>query len=282
MKKTLILCGLLLTMAVSRAWAFGHTTIITDKAGKNGRIQVPVVDGIDNKLLENNINHILKDKAEKLAKTAGGNAAVSYHITMNRPTIFSIVYEAQGNNKVYDGVNIDITTGKEAITKDFFYTKENFQNNIGTSAYVFGEDGVFLSSGDNAPYGTKVPYSVLLPSINVAEGARFVTSYKLTEAAEDKTLYLHTGELVALYLKANPTTGFNWALSDGSKSTGVVMIGNSFYLPNNDRSGMTGSPGVNISFFGFSQPGNYKLTFNYQRSWVKDAVQSKNYYFVVK
>ncbi|MCH3914962.1 MAG: protease inhibitor I42 family protein [Acidaminococcaceae bacterium] len=282
MKKILMLCVLLVTMAVPRAWAFGHTTIITDKAGKNGAIQIPVVDGIDNKLLENNMNHILRDKAEKLAKAAGGNATVSYRITMNRPTLFSIVYEANGSRVLYDGVNIDTTTGKEAVTKDFFYTKDNFQKNVGESAYVFGEDGLLLSSGNYAPYGTKVPYNVLMSSINVAEGARFINSYKLTESAEDKTLYLHTGELVALYLNANPTTGFNWALSDGSKAAGVVMIGNSFYLPNNNRTGMTGSPGTNISFFGFSQPGVYKLTFNYERSWVKDAIKSKNYYFVVK
>jgi len=171
---------------------------------------------------------------------------------MNRPTLFSIVYEANGSRVLYDGVNIDTTTGKEAVTKDFFYTKDNFQKNVGESAYVFGEDGLLLSSGNYAPYGTKVPYNVLMSSINVAEGARFINS------------------------------GFNWALSDGSKAAGVVMIGNSFYLPNNNRTGMTGSPGTNISFFGFSQPGVYKLTFNYERSWVKDAIKSKNYYFVVK
>ncbi len=280
MKKTLILCVMLLTMVVSVADAFGHTTIITDKIGKNGS-QVPVVDGIDNKLLENNINHILRGKVENLAKAAGGNATVTYKVTMNRPTLFSILFEGRGNRTVYDGVNIDTTTGKEAVTKDFFYTKDNFQNNVGSHAYVFEEDGLLLSDGGYSPYGTKVPYSALMPSINVAEGARFLTSYKLTEASEEKTLYLHPGEIVALYLKANPTTGYNWALSDGSKASGVVMIGNSFFLPN-DRAGMTGSPGTNISFFGFSQQGNYRLTFNYERSWVKDSIQSKNYYFVVK
>ena len=282
MKKILLLCSLFLMMAVAKAGAFGHTTILADKAGKNGRYQVPVVDGIDNKLLENNINHILKDRAEKAAKAAGGDATVSYKITMNRPTLFSVVFLAQGNQLVYDGVNIDTTTGKEAVTKDFFYTKDNFKTQIGTSSYVFGEEGLLLSAGNYSPYDKEVPYSSLLPSINVAEGARFVTSYKLTEASEEKTLYLRAGEIVALYLQANPTTGFNWALADGSKAAGVVMIGNSFFLPNTVQQGMTGSPGTNISFFGFSQPGNYKLTFNYERSWVKDAIQSKNYYFVVK
>ena len=282
MKKLAALCTLLLTLVTSQAGAFGHTTILADTSEKGGRRQVPMVDGLNNKLLENNINHILKEKADQVAKAAGGDATVTYRITMNRPTVFSLVLEGKGNGVAYEGVNIDTTTGKEAVTKDFFYTKDNFQNLVGSKKFVFGENGLLLSEGGSEAYGQTVSYAALLPSVNIAEGARFLTSYKLTEAAEGKNLTLHSGEIVALYLKANPTTGFNWALSDGSKAAGVVMIGNSFFLPNTTEPGMVGSPGTTILFFGFSQPGSYKLAFNYERSWVKDATQSKTYYFTVK
>ena len=100
----------------------------------------------------------------------------------------------------------------------------------------------------------------------MAEGARLLTSYKLTQDAADKTLVLHPGELVALYLDANPTTGNTWQLLDQSSQGGFANLGHSFYLPMVNESGQNGSPGSTILFLSFTQAGDYKIKAEYAKT----------------
>lgn len=281
MKKILILCTLMM-LWTAQVFAFGHNTILgeTVSAG-NMTGNIPSVDGLNNLPLQKNINSILRSAAEGLAKEAGGKAVMSYEVTLNRPTLFSVVLKAVGTRTVYKGMNIDDTTGKEVIPKDLFYVNDAYNKIIGTREYVLSENGLLCAEGKSASYNNLIPYSALLKSINIAEGARLITSYKLTEAAESKTLRLKAGELVALYLAANPTTGYNWSIANGDSLTGFVSMGNSFFLPSNSN-GMTGSPGTTIMFFSFDRPGSYTLNLNYERPWEHSPIQSKKYSFLVK
>ena len=283
MKKILCICALLMWEAVT-VFAFGHTTIVSEKVSGHKTGVIPAVDGVDVQNLQSNINSILRTNADAVAKAAGGTPVLSYDITVNRPTIFSVVLKAVGNRIAYQGVNIDLTSGKEVLDKDFFYVNDNFKSLIGNRSYVFGDDGILLEDSKYGPYDQSMPYAKLLKSINIADGARLVTSYKLTKEAEDKILNVKAGELVSVFLGANPSTGYDWKVVNAEQMPGFVSMGSSFYLPQDPRkAGMTGVPGTTILFFGFDRPGTYNVELGYERSWEQKApIEGKKITFIVK
>ena len=178
---------------------------------------------------------------------------------MNRPTLFSIILKAEGDRTVYAGMNLDVTGGKVLEDKDLLYTNAaEYAQYLQGKNYVFAEDGVRMRPSRE---GLWIPPSLYetAEAINVAEGARLLTSYKLDSSAEDMTLDLKAGELVALYMEANPTSGNQWVLVDQSSQPGFVNLGHSFTLPLLNPTGQAGSPGVTILFAGFSQPGDYQI-----------------------
>jgi len=282
MKKTCILTLLLLLFTVN-AWAFGQSTIMENvlSSGKRQGI-IPMVDGVHDINVQKSINALLKDAAEKLGKDAGGQVKLSYEVTLNRPTMFSVVLQASGDKTLYKGVNIDIISGKECDSKDFFYLKDDFVKTIDSRSYVFSEEGLLLASEKGAAYSEKLPYTAILQYLNIASCARFMTGYKVTGASEGKTLPLQVGSLVSLYLPSNPSTGFDWYISENNKPEGFVSLGNSFFLPINVNSTVTGVPGNTIIFFGFTKPGKYKLVFEYKRPWTQNVDQAMTYNFLVR
>ena len=268
MKKLLTLFAAFLFCLPETVLAFGHTTVLQEHyADGNAEGVVPYVDGLKEQYLENNLNHVIKEKANALGKEAGGKAVLSYQITVNRPTLFSVILKAEGDKTVYDGLNLDTTSGKEVEPRDLLYTNTaEYTEKLLGKDFVFGENGILLPAAPGGAYTTSVPYASLVKSINVAEGARLLTSYKLTQDAADKTLVLHPGELVALYLDANPTTGNTWQLLDQSSQGGFANLGHSFYLPMVNESGQNGSPGSTILFLSFTQAGDYNITAEYAKT----------------
>lgn len=96
-------CAALLA-APAAGFAFGHTTVVADpRLGGS----VPYIDGLRETYLQNNVNGILRSRAEALQKKAGEGARLSYEITLNRPSLVSFVLKAEGQRTVYDGVTID-------------------------------------------------------------------------------------------------------------------------------------------------------------------------------
>lgn len=241
--------------------AFGHTTLLRqDYSEGKASGQVPFVDGLKEAYQQNNLNHLIKEKANALGKAAGGKAVLSYEVTMNRPTLFSVILKAEGDRTVYGGLNLDVSGGKVLEDKDLLYTNAaEYAQYLQGKEYVFAENGVQIASQPEGPLDTTIPYTKLLKAINVAEGARLLTSYKLDSAAEDMTLDLKAGELVALYMEANPTSGNQWVLVDQSSQPGFVNLGHSFTLPLLNPTGQAGSPGVTILFASFTQPGDYQI-----------------------
>jgi predicted secreted protein len=252
--------GLSLALPLS-AFAFGHTTLLRqDYSDGKAAGQVPFVDGLKEANLQANLNHLIKEKANALGKEAGGKAVLSYEVTMNRPTLFSIILKAEGDRTVYAGMNLDVTGGKVLEDQDLLYTNSTeYAQYIQGKNYVFAEEGIRVASQPEGPLDTTIPYTKLLKAINVAEGARLLTSYKLDSNGEDMTLDLKPGELVALYMDANPTSGNQWVMVDQSAQPGFVNLGHSFTLPLLNPNGQAGSPGVTILFAGFSQPGDYQI-----------------------
>ena len=98
MKKLLTLFAAFLFCLPETVLAFGHTTVLQEHyADGNAEGVVPYVDGLKEQYLENNLNHVIKEKANALGKEAGGKAVLSYQITVNRPTLFSVILKAEGD-----------------------------------------------------------------------------------------------------------------------------------------------------------------------------------------
>jgi predicted secreted protein len=267
-----------------QAFAFGHTTILQEnfKSGKAVGV-IPYADGLKEAYLQTNVNSLLKDRAEALAKKAGGSPTVSYEITVNRPTLFSVLLKAAGNQTLYDGVNVDVAAGAELKPEDLLYVKsDEYLHYVGTKKFIFAENGIRIQNTADGPFDTVVPYNQIAPMINVAEGARLLTSYKLTKESKDKTLELKAGELVALFLDSNPATGLDWVLTDRSAAPGFKNLGHSFYLPMENKTSRGGTPGQTIMFFAFDKPGTYTVEAVYKRKMEKSPYDELNFHFNVK
>ena len=267
----------------SQVLAFGHTTVLAQdfKSGKAGG-SVPYVDGMKEDYLQKNVNSLLHTRAEELARKAGGNAVVSYTVTVNRPTLFSVVMKASGDRTVYDGMNIDVAAGAELEPKELLYTNTaEYQQYIGSRHYVFSEEGIAVQSAADGPFDKVVPYRSIVSMINVAGGARLLTSYKLTKESQDKTLSLRAGELIALYLDSNPASGMDWVLTDRSAAPGFRDLGHSFYMPMVNKTGRGGTPGQTIMFLAFDRPGTYTVEAVYKRRMEKSPYNELNFHFDV-
>ncbi|MDD3396403.1 MAG: protease inhibitor I42 family protein [Acidaminococcaceae bacterium] len=277
--KKIALLTLALAMTAQTAWAFTGMTILSKQEHNKGTI--PFVDAVQEVNLQKNMNSELANAAGAVRKEAGGKATSSYTITMNKPTLFSVIIKAQGNKNAYRAMNMDITTGKEDDPKDFFYIKDGFRALVPNDDYAFAEDGLLLRSSNAGPYDKKVTYKELMPFINIANAGRFLPSYKVTVDGAGHTLRVQAGTMVDLYLKANPTTGYDWYVTNAKLDNGMVTMGNSFFLPS-DKRGMTGAPGMDIFVVGFQKPGNYTLKLEYKRPWVNKPVDKVEYHFIVE
>jgi predicted secreted protein len=263
-----------------QAFAFGHTTVVSESISGG---TIPYVDGMKEAYLQKNVNSLLKERGEALQRQAGKNARLSYEITVNRPSMFSVIFKAEGEKTIYSGITIDVAAGSELEEKDLLYTNTvPYQQMLQGKHFVYGENGFLVQRTENGPFDQVIPYQSVVKSINVAGGARLLTSYKLTRESADKTLELKAGELVALYLDANPTTGLDWTLVDKSKAAGFADLGHSFYLPMVNQTGTGGSPGQTILFFSFDKPGTYDVMAVYRRKMEKSPYDELTYHFIVK
>ena len=150
--------GLSLSLPLS-AFAFGHTTLLSESySSDKASGVVPFADGLKEAYQQNNLNHLIKEKANALGKAAGGQAVLSYEVTVNRPSMFSVILKAQGNRTVYAGMNLDTTDGNLVEDKDLFYINSaEYAKKLQGKSYVFAENGVRIASTQDGPYDTWIP-----------------------------------------------------------------------------------------------------------------------------
>lgn len=118
---------------------------------------------------KNRPTHWCCDAADKLVKEVGGQGSVTYKVMLNRPSLVSLLLEADnGGRKAYAGLNLDLTTGKEFEVTDFFVDNDNVKAALGNYDNVlFGEEGLFVRSKKNAAYSSFVPYrDVVTPCVS--------------------------------------------------------------------------------------------------------------------
>jgi len=284
MKKTFFLM-LLLFCFTTNALANGYTTLLSrsvqDAAFKG---TIPEVDGITDDNLRKSINEVLRAKVQELSKALPGGCTITYYPLLNKASIFSLMLEAAGEGKtLYQGVNIDITTGKECLSGDFFRDKEGLISALGNyEDFVFADAGVYTRKDKYANYDAFVPYASLLQYVDIGEAGRFLSVYRLTNAAEGCVLRVKAGDLIAIKLDSNRSTGYVWQLAQTSKNTGLIEVGTSYVMPVNAEKNSIGAPGVDIIVLGGVKPGKYPIKFEYKRQWEKYAVASLEFELVVE
>lgn len=271
MKKLLLLICLLLLSA--NCFADQRTTVLDEiSLNGSGKVVLPYIDGSTDAILEAGLNRIIKEEAQGLVKKAGKNASLSYEVTLNRPSLVSLVLKAEGSKTYYKGLNLDITTGKAFSLNDFFVKNENVKNIVSMEDFVLSEAGILYPKVNYAVYDNSIAYDDLLDAVRVSEAGRIFQVARLTDKSQNKTLHLHGAGLAAIKLASNPSTGFSWQIAP---SSGVKEVGRSFNMPSlND--GRTGVPGEEIIVFAVKEKGMHEINFQYKRAWERSFAQSFN------
>ena len=246
-----------------------QTTVLTEQTsvGK-ATATLPYINGSNSAELEKQANALVRDAAAKLVKEVGGQGSVTYKVMLNRPSLVSLLLEADnGGRKAHTGLNFEVT--------DFFVDNDNVKAALGNYDNVlFGEEGLFVRSKKNAAYSSFVPYRDVVTSLRIGEAGRLLQLAKITDKAAGKTLRLPASGLMALKLDSNPSTGYGWQFACSSPA--VSKVGSSFTIPRGDEERM-GAPGVEILVLAVTKPGTYNIRMDYKRSWEKMSLQSFNF-----
>lgn len=273
MKKIVSLCLAAALLFCQSVFADQPTTVLTEvKNGKQVTLEIPVIDGANDEVFQRSANNALRNAAEDVADKVGKRGTVTYEVTLNRPSLVSILLKGtNGGRSYFRAVNIDLTTGRDFTLDDFFFSGEEREKLLGKSAesVIFTEDGIAFSERKGAAYTRKFSYQELMPLARIGDIGRLLSVWKLTENSNGRLLTLKQGDLFAFKLNANPSTGYQWVHTvSGGPANGLNKIGSSFVIPNsqNEQAGM---PGTEFQFFTAKEQGTYQLKMGYQRPWEK-------------
>ena len=287
MKKIVGLCLAAALLFCQSVFADQPTTVLTElKNGQQIVMEVPVIDGANNETLQNSANSLLRSAAADAADKVGKQGNVTYEVTLNRPSLVSVLLKATNRGRsYYRAVNIDLTTGREFGLDDFFFGGEGREKLLGKNAenVLFTENGIALAEKKGAAYDRVFSYQDLLPLSRIGDIGRLMSVWKLTKNSDGKILTIKQGELFAFKLNANPSTGFQWVNTvSGGPANGIVKTGSSFMIPNSQKE-QVGTPGIEFQFYAAKAPGTYQMKLSYQRPWEKlNGIRECNVTVIVK
>ena len=101
-------------------------------------------------------------------------------------------------------------------------------------------------------------------------------SLQLDEAADGTTQQLQVGDVIAITLESNPSTGFAW-FATSSNTEIIAQLGESQYQEAQSSSGETllGAAGTETLYFEAKGAGTATLTLDYQRGWEKSLAPER-------
>ena len=283
---SLLLSALLLVPGL--ALADQPTTVLTEvRNTKGATVNVPYFDGANDETLEKAANQLLNDAAEDLAGKAGRGGTVSYEVTLDRPSLVSVLLTAKNGGSTYHrAVNVDLTSGKEFGLNGFFFDNDKRKELVGSKAenVLFTESGVRVADHKGGSYDRYYSYGQLVPCVRIGDIGRLLRVWKLTENAAGKSITVHKGDLLAIKLSANPTTGMQWIRTIDGPANGLVANGESFVMPRDTPTDSSGaSAGTLIQFLGAMTPGTYTVRMSYQKPWDKmGGIRQFTYTVIVK
>lgn len=94
----------------------------------------------------------------------------------------------------------------------------------------------------------------------------------------DRTYRINQGEEFVIKLKANPSTGYQWKISEGLAESGLSLVEESYEpAPNPTDKPRVGAGGTKSWRFRAGKKGQTTLTFVYKRPGEKDPGQIKHF-----
>lgn len=286
MKFWLILCMCLCTCMP--VWADQPTTVLTQwEKDKELTVALPVIDGSSNEILEKAANHALRAAVQQLAKKIDGKGQVTYQVSLNRPSLISILFKAvpanAGTSTYYQALNLDLTSGKTFGLGDFLREGMACREILPANYYelLFSDQGIYSNDGPGKPYSSFTSYAKLAPLMRISEAGRLVKVWRLTQSCAGRELSIPAGSLFAIKLVSNPSTGNRWSSQITNGQGNLYQIGRSFTMPLKTIEGTTGSSGMEILVFAAQKPGQYTVQMNYGRNWDK-VHDADNFAFQVK
>ena len=97
----------------------------------------------------------------------------------------------------------------------------------------------------------------------------------LTEANNGAAIKVKVGDVVAISLRGNPTTGYSWlTVLDGRP---IMQAVGSTYTPDPQPSGMVGGGGTFLFTFKAAKPGQTQISLAYARPWEKGKPPLKTF-----
>ena len=102
MKKTLGIFFAVALLLCQIAWADQPTTVLTETRTAGGvALDVPVLDGVNNETFQQSANQLLSEAAQDTARKTGRQGKVTYEVTLNRPSLVSILFKGTNGGHAY-------------------------------------------------------------------------------------------------------------------------------------------------------------------------------------
>ncbi len=92
----------------------------------------------------------------------------------------------------------------------------------------------------------------------------------LTEKNNGESLNLEVNDRVNIELKSNPTTGYEWVLSEETGGSIISLTGSGFIQSKKDKE-LIGAGGFEIFSFKAISNGKTSIILNYKRPWEEEA-----------
>lgn len=92
---------------------------------------------------------------------------------------------------------------------------------------------------------------------------------EITFADKNSTLRLEKGVLLRLKLESNPTTGYQWVLSEYT-DTGIIFQKDYIFSEKDENEELVGVGGIEIFVFEAINSGKTELILSYIRPWEKE------------
>ena len=104
---------------------------------------------------------------------------------------------------------------------------------------------------------------------------------KVDIAANDSTQKLEPGQVIAITLDANPSTGYGWQVV-GELPDILQQMGDAEFKAAALSAGKVGAGGTQTLRFKVLKAGSAKLTLGYLRSWEKDKAPEQPYTLMIE